>query len=216
MRAQGKRKTSEGYRHAKVIDVHSILCFTFALGGLSVISRIERQNSMIGSIIADSAKLSVGYVEHLLKDVTPAQFGRFAVAGGQTIESNHPAFILGHLNLYPSRVVSELGGDDSAIAPSSEEEALFSPAAKCVDDPDGSLYPAMDELVSTFTARHQAAIEALLASGDELFAAETPDERLRMKFATVGSLHAFYMGGHMLLHIGQFSAWRRAMGLGSP
>lgn len=182
---------------------------------LSVSYQLTRntKDNMIGSMIADSAKLSVGYVKHLLKGVDPVHFGRFAVAGGQTIQSNHPAFILGHLNLYPSVVVSELGGDASSIAPSSEDEALFSPAAKCLDDPDGTLYPSMDEITSNFFATHQVAIDVLLASGDELFAAENPDQRLREKFATLGSLHAFYMGGHMMLHIGQFSAWRRAMGL---
>lgn len=175
----------------------------------------KSKDSMIGSIIADSAKLSVGYVERLLKDVAPEQFGRFAVVGGQTIESNHPAFILGHLSLYPSRVVRELGGDASAITPTSKYDALFSPAAKCVDDPDGTLYPSMEELTSTFFAAHRAAIEALLVSDDVLFATENSNERMREKFATVGAMHAFYMGGHMMLHVGQFSAWRRAMGLGA-
>jgi hypothetical protein len=35
------------------------------------------------------------------------------------------------------------------------------------------------------------------------------------RFPTLGSVHAFYCGGHIMMHLGQMSAWRRMMGLGS-
>lgn len=168
---------------------------------------------MIGSMIADSAAMGVSYAERLLKDVSASQFGRFAEVGGQVIQSNHPAFVIGHLSIYPSRVVAELGGDAAGIAPSTHYETLFSPSATCVDDPDGTVYPSMEELTEKFYAAHRAAIATLRASDDSLFAAENPLERMRGKFATVGSMHAFYMGGHVMMHLGQFSAWRRAAGL---
>lgn len=169
---------------------------------------------MIGQMIADSARLCVAYADRMMEGVTPEQFARFATVGGQTIESNHPAFILGHLSLYPSRVVSDLGGDVTAIAPTEKYEALFSPQATCLDDPDGKLYPAMEEIVSKFSNAHAAAIEAVLAADDSAFAPENPNERMRSKFGSIGAMHGFYLGGHMMIHMGQFSAWRRAMGLG--
>lgn len=168
---------------------------------------------MIGSMIADSAAMGVAYAERLLKDVSASQFSRFAEVGGKMIHSNHPAFVIGHLSIYPSRVVTDLGGDATAIAPSSHYETLFSASATCVDDPDGTVYPSMEELTEKFYTAHQAAIESLRASDDSLFVAENPLERMRGKFATVGSIHAFYMGGHVMMHLGQFSAWRRAMGM---
>lgn len=168
---------------------------------------------MIGTMIAESAKMSVGYAERLLKDLPETQFARFAEVGGKTIESNHPAFILGHLSLYPCRVVGELGGDATAIKPSSKFEALFSPAATCLDDPEGTLYPSMHDITEKFFAAHHAAIATLLSSEDALFAAENPNERMRAKFSTIGAMHAFYLGGHIMIHMGQFSAWRRALGL---
>ncbi|EMI51785.1 hypothetical protein RSSM_06762 [Rhodopirellula sallentina SM41] len=174
-----------------------------------------QRTQLIGSIIADSARMSVGYAERLLKDVTASQFARFAEVGGQQIVSNHPAFILGHLSLYPCRVVSEVGGDATSIQPSSKFEALFAPSATCLDDPEGTLYPSMEEITGKFFAAHEYAIEVLMATEDAAFGAENTHERLRAKFATVGSAHAFYLGGHAMLHIGQFSAWRRAMGLGA-
>lgn len=169
---------------------------------------------MIGSMIADSAKLSLGYAEKLVAGIPADKFARFADLGGQTIESNHPAFVLGHLSIYPSRIVADLGGDASSIAPSEKYEALFSPSATCLDDPGAKLYPAMDDIKEKFFAAHQAAIEALLAAEDGKFAAENPNEQMRAKFGTKGSMHAFYLGGHVMIHMGQISAWRRAMGLG--
>ncbi|TWT91481.1 DinB family protein [Neorhodopirellula pilleata] len=169
---------------------------------------------MIGSMIADSAKLSVGYAERLIEGVQPDQFARFAEVGGTKIESNHPAFVLGHLSLYPCRIVEDLGGDSSAIKPSAKYDALFSPAATCLDDPEGKLYPPMEEIAQKFFTAHQAAIEALLQADDAAFKVENPNEKMRGKFATKGAMHAFYLGGHIMIHMGQISAWRRAMGLG--
>ena len=52
-----------------------------------------------GNTVADSLDLCLGYTERLLKDVTPANFARFASPGGHVVESNHAAFVLGHLAL---------------------------------------------------------------------------------------------------------------------
>lgn len=130
------------------------------------------------------------------------------------IESNHPAFIYGHLSLYAPRVVEQLGGDSTPIAPSSTFEKLFSKDAKCVDDPDGSIYPPMDEITSALFAGYRAATEAVEQAGDEILAAENPNQAMRSKFPTKGAMHAFYLGGHFMVHMGQMSAWRRAEGLG--
>ena len=169
---------------------------------------------MIGKMIAETAQMSVGYAERLLTDVTADQFPRFAEVNGQTIVSNHPAFILGHLSLYPSQIVAELGVDASSIQPSEKYEALFSPTATCLDDPDGKLYPSMEDITSKFFAAHAKAIDALEAAPDDIFMAENPNERMRSKLSTRGAMHAFYLGGHMMIHMGQFSTWRRAIGLG--
>lgn len=169
---------------------------------------------MIGSMIADSARLSVGYAERLIQGVRSDQFAQFAEVGGTKIESNHPAFVLGHLSIYPCRIVEDLGGDPSVIEPSAKYDALFSPTATCLDDPEGKLYPPMDEITQKFFAAHQVAIEALLQADDAAFVVENPNEKMRGKFATKGAMHAFYLGGHIMIHMGQISAWRRAMGLG--
>ena len=169
----------------------------------------------IGELIAASARLGLGYADRLLADVGTDQFARFASVGDTVIESNHPCFILGHLSLYAPRVVGELGGDASAIQPSETFVNLFNKDAKCADDVDGSLYPSMDEVVAAFRSGYDKANETLGRSGDELFHQENPNEAMRAKFPTVGAMHAFYLGGHLMVHMGQFSAWRRMMGMGA-
>ena len=168
----------------------------------------------IGPMIAASARLGMGYAERLLQDVKPEQFARFAQVGGTVIPSNHPAFIYGHLSLYSPRIVEQLGGDVAGLTPSAQFEKLFSKDAQCVDDPDGSIYPAMDEIVAALRQGHTAAIDALENAADSIFQQANPNEPMRDKFPTIGAMHAFYVGGHFMLHMGQMSAWRRASGLG--
>ena len=168
----------------------------------------------IGPMIAASARLGLGYAERLLKDVTPEKFARYAGVGDTVIESNHPAFVYGHLSLYAPRIIVQVGGDAAKLLPPPNFTELFSKDAKCVDDPDGSIYPPMDEVTSTMLDGYRAAADALERADDEVFTTENPNEAMRGKFATTGAMHAFYVGGHFMLHMGQMSAWRRAMGLG--
>ena len=170
---------------------------------------------LIGQIIADSARLGLGYSERLLQDVQPDQFARLARLGETTIRSNHPAFIFGHLSLYACRIVRDLGENAESITPSDSYMRLFSKDATCVDDPDGTVYPPMQEVIDRFFSGYRTVIETVERAGDETFARENPNEAMRGKFSTIGSMHAFYLGGHVSLHLGQLSAWRRAMGLGA-
>lgn len=169
----------------------------------------------IGPMIAASARLSQGYAERLLQDVPPEQFARFANVGGTVIHSNHPAFIYGHLSLYGSRIVEQLDRDATAVVPPANFSQLFSKDAQCVDDPDGSIYPPMSDIVSALLQSHAQAIIALEQADDDVFSEANPNEAMRAKFPTIGAMHAFYVGGHFMLHMGQMSAWRRAIGLGA-
>lgn len=170
--------------------------------------------SNIGSMIAASADLGLLYAERLLKDITPETFPRFASPGGQVVQSNHPAFVYGHLSLYASNIMNQLGEDNSAVKPSKTYVELFSKDAQCVDDPEGNIYPPMDEVTEFCLSGYRVASAALKAAGDEVFRVENPNEGMRAKFPTKGAMLGFYVGGHFMLHMGQLSTWRRAMGLG--
>ncbi len=174
----------------------------------------SQSSKNIGPLIADSAKISFAYAQRMLVGIEPSQFARFATVGGIAVSSNHPAFVYGHLSLYASRVVEQLGGDASSIKPTDQYLHVFSHTAKCVDDPDGTIYPPMGEVTERVLTGYQLAIDALLNADDSLFLVPNVNEAMRSKFATNGSMQAFYVGGHVMIHMGQVSAWRRMMGLG--
>jgi hypothetical protein len=168
----------------------------------------------LGNIIADSLQLSVGYAERLLKGVPADKFARFASVGGVVVDSNHPAFICGHLALYAPKILHQLGAPSPSVP--DHFELRFSKDAKCVDDPDLDLYPPMDEIVSFFLEGHRMVSGALRSTPDETFQRPNPAEgRMKELFPTIGSVQTFYCGGHMMMHLGQMSAWRRMEGLGA-
>lgn len=170
----------------------------------------------IGPMLAASGQLGLMYADRLLAGVTPDMFARFARPGGQVLQSNHPAFIFGHLCMYPARAMQLVKVPPAEHAAPATYEPLFKAGAECKDDPDGTIYPPMEELTQRFRASYAAAIAAVREADDALLAAENPGEgRMKELFATVGSAIGFYLGGHVQNHLGQMSAWRRAMGLGA-
>lgn len=166
-----------------------------------------------GNIIADSLELSLTYGERLLKDVSSDKFARYATVGGVVIEANHPAFSYGHLSLYGPRILAQLGVPGPVVP--AEFESLFSKDAKCVDDPDGTLYPPMDRITDAFFEGYRAAVTVFRSLPDSALEVPNPMEGPQaVRFPTLGSLQNFYAGGHIMMHLGQVSTWRRMMGLG--
>lgn len=168
-----------------------------------------------GNIIADSLGLSLSYAQRLLKGVDATNFARFASVGGEMIESNHPAFIMSHLCIYAPRITSQLERDDLVTDLPAQIQATGSKDATCKDDPDGSIYASIEEILTTFNTGYQNAATALREVDDEFLQRPNPaGGRMAELFPTLGSMHGFYVGGHMMMHLGQFSAWRRMQGMG--
>ncbi|MGE0479865.1 MAG: DinB family protein [Phycisphaerae bacterium] len=169
---------------------------------------------MLGPMIVSAANLGLAYAERLLVGIDAKQFARFARPGGVVVASNHPAFVLGHLALYPARVLEFLGRPAAAAAAPAGWDAIFKAGVACQDDADGTLYPPMSALTETFLQSSRAAHAAVAAASDAQLAAPNPAEgRSRELFPVVGGMITFYLVGHVQMHLGQLSAWRRAMGL---
>ena len=167
-----------------------------------------------GTMIADAANVSQRYAKRLLVGIPADRFARFAAPAKQTIESNHPAFILGHLSLYPVNVVRLLELDTAAVQPSDRFVALFSKEAKCQDDAHGIMYPSMQELSDVFFKGYEVAIAAMRDASDAQLAADNPvDTPLKQVCPSLGSMLGFYLTGHVAMHLGQLSTWRRMEGL---
>jgi len=170
--------------------------------------------STIGPMLAASGHLGIMLAERLLVGVTAERFARFAQPGGIVIQSNHPAFVFGHLSLYPARVLAALGLPEGPTAFPEAYPAIFGSSARCQDDPDGTIYPPMTELVGRFMDGQRAALSALERAPDDLLTRPNPAEgRMKVLFPTVGSALSFYISGHVQNHLGQFSVWRRAEGM---
>lgn len=170
--------------------------------------------ALVAEIIVTGAKRGRGLADKLVVGVTPEMFARLPKADGRVIQTNHPAWALGHLALYPARIMRMLGLNGDAVAPPATWEALFKNGTECRDDADGRLYPAMESIVTTFRRGYDTVLEQVLTRDDAAFAQPTPDENYRQAFPTVGIVVNFMLHSHVMLHLGQISAWRRMMGLG--
>lgn len=170
----------------------------------------------IASMIVTGAERAFGLGGSLLTDVPGDRFARFAPGADGAINANHPAFIYGHLAIYPTRILTASGMDGSAIAPPESYLELFENGKVCRDDIDGTIYPDREEIVDLFTRAHRAAIDAVAAmSDDQLKAKHGIEGRMAEIFPTVGHVASFLLVGHTMMHLGQMSTWRRAIGLGS-
>lgn len=156
------------------------------------------------------------YAEGLLKDVPAEKFARVPTGKDGPIETNHPAFIFGHLSIYPAKVMEMLAVKDSGISNPAGFEELFSAGKECRDDPDGSIYPEMEAVTSHFFDGHRRMFAKIAELGDEHLAQPhglTSD--FAKNFPSRAAIAAFMVGPHPFSHIGQMSVWRRCMGLGS-
>lgn len=159
-------------------------------------------------IIRTCLDRSIGYGEALLKDI-PAD--TFALMPHPTM--NHPAFVVGHLSLYPHRMFRIIGRQD-LVRERPGYEDLFKAGAPCLDDP--ARYPSKDDLVPYFLEGYRSLSTALETLSDDVLARENPMEgRMRELFPTIGKALNFMANNHVMMHLGQISAWRRAVGLPS-
>lgn len=170
----------------------------------------------VAETITQAATRGLGLAEALLKGVTPETFARQPVNGGELILTNHPAFAYGHLSLYPAKIIAMGGGDPGEATAPEGFEGLFSHQAQCLDDPGGTIYPAMDEVVSCFQTGYAKALEFVGTLDDDALAKDhNGPEAYRKFFPGLGLMVNFMLTSHVMVHMGQVSAWRRCMGLGS-
>jgi hypothetical protein len=154
------------------------------------------------------AELLLRYADQLVTGVPADVFAKMPMK-----DVNSAAFNIGHLSTYGDRVCAMLGRND-LVTPMPYSVDLFKAGAPCLDQP--GLYPSKDVLVSTFFERQRRAIAAFRDTTEASLAAENPAEgRFKEMFPTVGGAVSFLLGGHVAMHLGQVSAWRRVMGLGS-
>lgn len=164
-----------------------------------------------------TAQRSQGFAEKAAADVPAEKFARKpAFDRGETIvDCNHPAFVYGHLALYPARIAAMLGLDAKAVAAPAGFEELFKAGVECRDDTGGNIYPSKEAILAAFKHNYAKVLEMVAEMPDERLDAETAEERYRAIFPQVGAMANFMLNNHVMMHLGQVSTWRRCMGLKS-
>ncbi len=170
---------------------------------------------LLAETITTTGRRARMFAEKLLADIPAAQFACRPGVDGQLVNCNHPAWIYGHLSLYPAKVLQFLSQDASAVTPPDTWPELFNPGTTCQHDPVGTIYPDRDTLTSTCLRAYDVVLDQVAECDDEQFAAPTPDERYRTFLPTIGTAALSMLNNHVVLHLGQLSTWRRCFGLGS-
>ncbi len=161
--------------------------------------------------IIEAANLSLAYAKMALEGISPDKFARIP----EGVNVNHPAFNFGHLAYYIDQgMLASLGKEDLAI-PSEDWGKLFSHEATCQDDPDGTIYPPMDEIVNRFFDRTNLLLEQIAVADEATLSQGLPEGSFFADYCTsLASVLNFMLSSHTMMHLGQVSAWRRMMGLG--
>jgi hypothetical protein len=121
---------------------------------------------------------------------------------------NHPAWILGHLAWTAEGALGMLGAQKSLPA---EWETLFGRGSK--PSAQRGLYPAKDDLVRTVEQSYQHVRQKAATASPEQLSRPTTNPRAKETLPTLKEMVAFLMSGHMGVHLGQLSSWRRMIGL---
>lgn len=158
--------------------------------------------------IAACGERTLEYAHALLDPIADPVFAHLAHP-----EINHPAFVVGHLSLYLELCLTLLERSDLS-SPFPFEEATFKDGAACVEQ-DGR-YPDKSALLAYFFEHSATVLRAVRESSNEVLAKPNPmGGRMSELFPTVGCAVNFLVNNHVMMHLGQISAWRRLMGLGS-
>lgn len=147
---------------------------------------------------------NTAYALSLVGDLSAQQMIAQPVPG---ITMNHPAWVLSHLSVYAPIAAAMLRRqpfDDPA-------EHRYGRKSKVLNN--ASEYPAKVDLVEAYAHLHRDAGDALRGADARILDEPTPLERWRSTKPTIGAMVLELMVKHESVHLGQLSAWRRAMGL---
>ncbi len=159
----------------------------------------------ISQAVLDHARVNRNMLDMLLKDVEDERMAAQPAAG-----MNHPAWIVGHLAVSWEQASRWAGAGYRApqgwLAKFDMGSRLLTGRAE---------YPAKAVLLAELDRGYGSVTPVIENLSDAALADVMPTEGFRGFLPTVEHGLVFGMTGHYLYHLGQLSAWRRAMGLPS-
>jgi hypothetical protein len=169
----------------------------------------------IAEMIVTGGRRVRGFADALLEGIAAERFARKPVADGAPINTNHPAWVFGHLALYPGKALQFLGQSPANASVPESWAPLFQPGSECKDDAERAIYPAMEEIVAAYRRTYDAALGVIETLDDAVFATPIEVEPYKQFMPTAGVGANSLMNAHVGFHLGQVSTWRRCMGMGS-
>lgn len=145
------------------------------------------------------------YGDSLLADIAPEDFCMQPAGPSSTVTLNHPAWIVGHMAFAIDRHATFLGSQQQLA----EWAELFGKGSQLSTSPAD--YPSKDDLVTAWHAANGRMIAAVETADDAVLNGPNTGP-LQNQYDTLGEFLAYSMTGHTATHLGQLSAWRRAMG----
>ncbi len=158
----------------------------------------------LASAILISWRRNGAYGLRLVGDLTDPQMTAQPVAGRVM---NHPAWIVSHLNVYSPIAEAMLMGE-GFVDPLDHRFGQKSKVSL-----DATEYAPRGALAAEYARWHERVERALEHARDDVFTAQTPLERWRAMHPRTGDMLVTLLVKHESTHLGQLSAWRRAMGL---
>lgn len=148
------------------------------------------------------------FAPKLVADLTAEQMVA-QPASDAVAPTNHPAWVLSHLNIYVPIICSVIKGEEFED-PKTHKFGMHSKPVS-----DANEYQNKEELVDNFTNGHAQAAELLGNADDSLFNQAISLPRWKEAMPTAGVALPYLMLNHENVHLGQVSAWRRVQGLPS-
>lgn len=158
----------------------------------------------IPSAILITWQRNAHYARRLVADLSPAQWTAQPIQG---VTLNHAAWVLCHLNVYAPICAALTSGRPF------EDPLEHRFGQKSEVSPDAAECSTGRTLLGEYERLHTEAEHALAAAPPSIFAAANPLERWRAIHPTIGDMLVTLMVKHESGHLGQLSAWRRAMGM---
>jgi hypothetical protein len=119
--------------------------------------------------------------------------------------ANHATWQIGHLTNSTRNMVVAC---DANVAFGFEDDTRFGKSKASIDDP--AFFPSKAEILARFDQAMETAAGWVAKLSDADFAKPTP-ERMQQFAPTVANV-AMLLASHAMMHIGQFSVTRRALG----
>jgi len=153
-------------------------------------------------------KKNKDYGANLVADLSEEQMVA-QPASDPNAPSNHPAWVLSHLNVYHPVMKAIIKGEEFED-PKSHQFGMLSKPESSRD-----VYGSKQELVDAYVRGHEEVAELLGNADDSVFTNAVKLPRWSEIMPVAGVALPYLMFNHENGHLGQVSAWRRIQGLPS-